>query len=87
MLGQKSLEHFSSVFLVETMEQFFCVGLGWICFLSCLNSCLQTYVLSIFVAYLENMNFNKLAKGKTWLFHVSFHIRISFGKDMDLSNP
>ena len=27
------------------LEQFFCVGLGSICYLSCLDSCLQTYVL------------------------------------------
>ena len=28
-----------------SVEQFFCVGLGSICYLSCLDSCLQTYVL------------------------------------------
>ena len=27
------------------MEQFSCVGLGSICYISCLDSCLQTYVL------------------------------------------
>ena len=29
----------------QSVEQFVCVGLGFICYLSCLDSCLQTYVL------------------------------------------
>ena len=30
---------------IDSMEQFFCVGLGSVCYLSCLDSCSQTYVL------------------------------------------
>ena len=34
-----------SFLIYLTMGQFFCVRLGSICYLSCLDSCLQTYVL------------------------------------------
>ena len=39
----KSRTHFP--FLFNMQEQFFCFGLSFICYLSCLDSCLQTYVL------------------------------------------
>ena len=48
---QSSLFNQSTTFKVPmysnmyVVEQFFCVGLGSICYFSCLDSCLQTYVL------------------------------------------